>query len=575
LGICVVPALYAIAGAWQIWGRYFMAGHQWWADPEHTYLLSGLLLISGGAPWFLDHPGIPLKLINAAVETTAWNLNFFATARESIYTNLVANAEGYLVLVSSLLVAFTVAATVYAGFKWFKQIGLPATLVLQSAPLFVVFYFPDIFAGNRPEVLLIALSIWAVGLVAPTFGTKFVTPRSITAFLLGAVLGVAVATKLSMIFVALLLPLLLRRAVLVGIAYLGLALAAAISLIPIGLRMPAFVSLSLSKNSREGSVFDNALDTPLWLGSVLTGTYPIIGIYLLLLLITGIAIFVKILASGRGQPQSVKRAPTQYLIFAGLSVVIIYLQYLFFVTRWFSWFVIPVFPIVMLGLALVIRTWGDFIGSRVGSSLQAVVSLAVVAVVAVGAFTRLGEVFPWPAGTPPSNLGDVAEQISNQGVSKVVYDYSVTWSHSDVGRLCSSLINGSSFTREVVAAEVIELCPSTGLAGFGTRGVLPMAPHLSLNPEARLQHALYCADLARIASEPGGLHIVTPDRDFTYIDATTVTQEGGWRLSKINSIDCTGSPVRSETPNPATVAARERIAKMPIIGFLYRNWPWQ
>jgi hypothetical protein len=102
-----------------------------------------------------------------------------------------------------------------------------------------------------------------------------------------------------------------------------------------------------------------------------------------------------------------------------------------------------------------------------------------------------------------------------------------------------------------------------------------MAPHLSLNPEARLRHALYCADLARIASEPGGLHIVTPDRDFAYIDATTVTQEGGWRLSKVNSIDCTGSPVRNETPNPATVAARERIAKMPILGFLYRNWPWQ
>jgi hypothetical protein len=271
----------------------------------------------------------------------------------------------------------------------------------------------------------------------------------------------------------------------------------------------------------------------------------------------------------------IKRVPTQYLIFVGLSLVIIYLQYLFFVTRWFSWFVIPLFPIVMVGLALVIKTWGDLIGSRVGSSLQAVVSLAVVTVVAVGAFTRLGEVFPWPAGTPSSNLGDVAQQIGNQGASKVVYDYSVTWSHSDVGRLCTSLVNGSSFTREVVAAEVIKLCPTTGLAGFGVRQILPMAPHLSLNPEARLRHALYCADLARIASEPGGLHIVTPDRDFAYINATTVTQEGGWRLSKVNSIDCTGSPLRNETPNPATVAARERIANMPIIGFLYRNWPWQ
>jgi len=575
LGICAVPALYAIAGVWQIWGRYFMAGHQWWADPEHTYLLSGLLLISGGAPWFLDHPGIPLKLINAAVESTAWNLNFFATARESIHTNVVTNAEGYLVLVSSLLVVFLVGTTLYAGLKWVKQIGFPATLVLQSAPLFAVFYFPDIFAGNRPEVLLVALSMWALGLVVPTFGANFVSLKAPTAFLLGAVLGVAVATKLSMIFVALLLPPLLRRPKSVGISYVGLALTFAISLIPIWLRIPAFVSMSLSKNSREGGLIANALATPRWISEVFSGTFAIIGIYVLLLFLTAIALLATRQARGRGLTLSTRAIPTQYLIYGGLSLAIIYLQYLFFVTRWFSWFVIPLFPIVALGLALLIQTWGGFISSKNGTSAQAAFAVAIVGVMAFGSFTRLDQVFPLPGGSPPSSLGDTAERLSLERTSAVVYDYSVTWSHSDLGRLCSSLINGSSFAREVVAKEVIELCPNTGLAGFGTGAILPMAPHLSLNPEAPLRHALYCADLARFAGEPGGLHIVTPDRDFTYINATTVTQEGGWRLSKVNSIDCTGSPVRNETPNPATLAARGRIVNMPIIGFLYRNWPWQ
>jgi hypothetical protein len=159
--------------------------------------------------------------------------------------------------------------------------------------------------------------------------------------------------------------------------------------------------------------------------------------------------------------------------------------------------------------------------------------------------------------------------------SRVVYDYSIGWSHSPYGNECTSLIIGDSFAREVAYDGVKARCQSFGTAGFYESDVRPIGPFIGLNSEAQLRHALYCADLARIAGEPGGLHIVTPDRDFTYIDATTVGQEGGWRLSKVNSIDCTGSPVRNETPNLATVAARERIANMPIIGFLYRNWPWQ
>lgn len=245
--------------------------------------------------------------------------------------------------------------------------------------------------------------------------------------------------------------------------------------------------------------------------------------------------------------------------------------------RWYSWWLTPLISVTTFGLGLVVQIWLHGNSRRLPTLGVNFASLAVVVILTADAFAALRASYPIERINTEGAESPLDSSVlaSTAAGSRVVYDYSIGWSHSPYGNECTSLIIGDSFAREVAFDEVNARCQNFGAAGFYEGDVRPIGPFTGLEPEARLQHALYCADLARIAGEPGGLHIVTPDRDFTYIDATTVTQEGGWRLSKVNSIDCTGSPVRNETPNPATVAARERIANMPIIGFLYRHWPWQ
>jgi hypothetical protein len=268
--------------------------------------------------------------------------------------------------------------------------------------------------------------------------------------------------------------------------------------------------------------------------------------------------------------------PPRTLAFLALLVPLTVLQ-LTFVERWYSWWLIPLIPVTSFGLGLVAQIWLHGNARRLATLGVNFASMAVVVVLTADAFAALRASYPIERTNTKGTKSPLDSSVlaSTAAGSRVVYDYSIGWSHSPYGTECISLIIGDSFAREIAYDEVNARCQSFGTAGFYEKEVRPIGPFIGLEPEARLQHALYCADLARIASEPGGLHIVTPDRDFNYIDATSVTQEGGWRLSKVNSIDCTGSPVRNETPNPATVAARKRIANMPIIGFLYRNWTWQ
>jgi hypothetical protein len=311
---------------------------------------------------------------------------------------------------------------------------------------------------------------------------------------------------------------------------------------------------------------------PMWLPDLAFRNYWLTGLSLIAFMTT---VLVVALAQRRF-PRNLPSIPSRTLVFLALLVPLTVLQ-LTFVERWYSWWLIPLIPVTTFSLGLVAQIWlrGNF--QRLPTLGVNFASLAIVVVLTADAFAALQASYPLERINAEVAEGPLNSSVlaSTAAGSRVVYDYSIGWSHSPYGNECTSLIIGDSFAREVAFDEVNARCQSFGAAGFYEGDVRPIGPFIGLDPEAQLRHALYCADLARIAGEPGGLHIVTPDRDFTYVNATTVTQEGGWRLTKVSSIDCTGSPVRNETPNPATVAARERIANMPITGFLYRNWPWQ
>jgi hypothetical protein len=413
----------------------------------------------------------------------------------------------------------------------------------------------------------------ALALMAPLLARPTQTnPNFWVLLLLGACFGLAVSSKLSALWIALILPLALLRLRAIATVYVASALALAISFIPIAIRIPALPTVWSTWNSYADSPLLVLAKAPMWLPDLSFRNYWLTGLSLIAFITT---VLVVALAQRR-LPRNLPSIPSRTLVFLALLVPLTVLQ-LTFVERWYSWWLIPLIPVTSFGLGLFAQIWLHGNAQRLPTLGVNFASLAIVVVLTADAFAALRASYPLERINAEVAEGPLNSSVlaSTAAGSRVVYDYSIGWSHSPYGNECTSLIIGDSFAREVAFDEVNARCQNFGAAGFYEGDVRPIGPFTGLEPEARLQHALYCADLARIAGEPGGLHIVTPDRDFTYIDATTVTQEGGWRLSKVNSIDCTGSPVRNETPNPATVAARERIANMPIIGFLYRHWPWQ
>jgi hypothetical protein len=467
--------------------------------------------------------------------------------------------------------------------------GVPYAWLAQTSPLVIAPFafrggfgplYDAIIVGNRPEPFLLIGLILATALLAPMLGaTPARPPRTWELVTLGLLIGALTATKLSVAIVVLFLPIVLLSFRNASKVYLWAALSFALLLVPIWFRLPASISIWRTWSSYADSPLASFVSIHRWLPRLIETQFPVIGFFLLTSTLYLLLVIVEFARKRKPRASETKAsaAPPQVNVHAIAFVAISLLAVLFQLTysqRWYAWWLLPAFPIVIFGSAVALKGLALVFRGRITRVLPASIAGLVSALIVLPAVASVPTAFGHESVDGFRSLKSVSKSLQQQG-SLAVYDYSVTWSFTTLGDKCTSLISGDAFAREVSYDQVSRECPNYALAGFDETLIKPLTPLWDRDPLAANRYALYCADLARIAGEPGGLHIVTPDRDFTYIDANTVTREGGWRLSKVNSIDCTGSPVRNETPNPATVAARERIANMPIIGFLYRNWPFQ
>jgi hypothetical protein len=157
----------------------------------------------------------------------------------------------------------------------------------------------------------------------------------------------------------------------------------------------------------------------------------------------------------------------------------------------------------------------------------------------------------------------------------IIFDYSIGWAVPSFADRCTSLIFGDSFSLEVSADEILRQCPQVVLAGLYNDQMKPLAPFLAFDPGRQLKYAHYCNEIKARIDKGFKISIVTPTRDFTYLDARTIVEENGWRLAQVKSIRCSSSLERNEQASPATTAARERVSRLPLIGPVYRNWPFK
>lgn len=122
-------------------------------DPEMAYLYNSLAILHGHYTHFVDHPGIPLQYIGAAVIGV---VSLFRT-KESITQDVILNPDYYLHAINifiSLLLFVAIFALGYFTYKKLKNIF--AGLIIQFTP-FISFAYLNTSIRLLPELLALVI----------------------------------------------------------------------------------------------------------------------------------------------------------------------------------------------------------------------------------------------------------------------------------------------------------------------------------------------------------------------------------------------------------------------------------
>jgi Glycosyltransferase family 87 len=224
-------------------GPYSAATH---IHPVYAYLFSSLQIAAGEAPQHIDHPGTPVQILGGAVIWLVAVASGAATATEAVVAAVLAEPERYLQFMNGALGALVAAALWILAWRLTAALGglaygLAGQLLLLASP-------SALLALHRfaAEGMLIAVSL-LLGAALISMLASDATPERdpgsgpADAVLLGGLLGLGIATKLTVIpfGVLLLVPRRLGHKI-AAIAAAGVALL--IATIPIWSRFDAISS---------------------------------------------------------------------------------------------------------------------------------------------------------------------------------------------------------------------------------------------------------------------------------------------------------------------------------------------
>ena len=236
LALLVVPALYLAATAWAthevrpLW----MGGS---TDPTYPYILNSLLVAEGRPPAQATHPGTPLQVLGAVVLRVAHGLS---DSPLDLQRHVLTDPEYFTDAFRATLVALITVGTIAQGLAALHLTGsVLCAMAAQAAPLASVW-------GVRSSILVMAEPL----ILALGFAASATVLRSLRrgpdatraeAALLGALIGIAVATKVMYVSLALLPLVWLRRARTWLVALAALAASFALGVAPIWRKLPALV----------------------------------------------------------------------------------------------------------------------------------------------------------------------------------------------------------------------------------------------------------------------------------------------------------------------------------------------
>ena len=176
----------------------------WNSDPEYAYLLNSVNLLHLHLPGHYDHPGTPMQEYGAVIILLRYFFVHVFNGVQSMHLDVLANPEAYLRWINSSLIVFLGASLYFSGRMVYKHSkNLFLALLTQSIPFL---YSSLLLSTSRvtPEPLMMV----CVSLISTLFISEYyqsVPFRSRkSGMMLGALIGFGIASKVTLIPLALL-----------------------------------------------------------------------------------------------------------------------------------------------------------------------------------------------------------------------------------------------------------------------------------------------------------------------------------------------------------------------------------
>lgn len=220
------------------------------SDPEYAYLLNFLNIIQLKTPGHTDHPGTTLQVLGGIIiQVTYFIQSLIHSVTSGVLTTVLQNPEFYLSTVNTTILILTTGCLIILGaLAFYLSQSIALSLLLQSN----VFLATTLSESTRvrPEALLICLTqLLIILLLFFLYSEKLKLPRF--ALVIGAVLGLGVATKVTFMplsLVILLLPSWKQK----GLATLGVIATFFLATLPIITKYSSFFNWLTSIATHTG-----------------------------------------------------------------------------------------------------------------------------------------------------------------------------------------------------------------------------------------------------------------------------------------------------------------------------------
>ncbi len=354
------------------------------ADPAYAYLFNGLLLLDFRVPFHIDHPGTTLQTIIAiTVYLQGLYLKGLNAIGSDVVSAVIASPEQFLLVISKVLLALNVLATLFLGVRVYRSTNSTILAVLCQCSVLTFGFLATKLLYPAPEAFLACLSLTLLAVLTPLIFQQDSSAKTEerTALFAGFIFGLGFATKLTFLPMFGLLFLIRNKRNLAK-ACAAACLAWLLGILPIIGKLPElwdWIYNMLVHVGKYGGGNKGLIDSTQITSNLLTlsDTFPLF--YLSIVVFACFLIFSFI----QSRTQSGDRSSASKSIFVHrFRIVLIFfvvcsLQTLIVLKHFGEHYMIPALPIAFVGMTFLINELRNDTLGKIAKTLFATMMLAL------------------------------------------------------------------------------------------------------------------------------------------------------------------------------------------------------